>query len=206
MKRFIMAAIVILFISIAAPVYTAEGATVSSILQKFFNFESSGDTPATTDLKIQSTKTNPRLPPQEPPEPSDPPQPPVATTTPPVATSTPPIPTPVNGLIAQWKFDDGSGADATGLGNTGTLMNGPVSSVGQIAQALLFDGVDDRIDIASSNTSSSYLRNILRGGASTKSFTISAWINQKACGPKGVIVARTGFINVLITDCGSVTF
>ncbi|MGH7784508.1 MAG: chitobiase/beta-hexosaminidase C-terminal domain-containing protein, partial [Candidatus Binatia bacterium] len=56
-------------------------------------------------------------------------------------------------LIAQWKFDEGSGTsafDSSGNGNTATLINGPswVTS-GKIGGALSFDGVDDYLSFAS---------------------------------------------------------
>src|SRR5206468_9777237 len=74
-----------------------------------------------------------------------------------------------SGLIAYWKFDEGSGttvADSSGNGNTGTLVNGPVWTAGQVGNALFFDGIDDNItvpDSASLDLSSS--------------FTLSAWVN-----------------------------
>jgi hypothetical protein len=43
-----------------------------------------------------------------------------------------------NSLVAYWKFDEGSGttvSDASGNGNTGTLMNGPLWSAGKVGNA-----------------------------------------------------------------------
>src|SRR5262249_19564015 len=40
-----------------------------------------------------------------------------------------------SGLVAYWKFDEGSGttaADSSGNGNTGTLINGPLWSAGRV--------------------------------------------------------------------------
>ncbi|MCC6301658.1 MAG: DUF4038 domain-containing protein, partial [Gammaproteobacteria bacterium] len=56
-------------------------------------------------------------------------------------------------LVAHWTFDEMSGTvarDASGNGNTGTLVNGPTWVAGQLGGALSFDGIDDRIDTAKS--------------------------------------------------------
>jgi hypothetical protein len=54
-----------------------------------------------------------------------------------------------SGLIAYWTFDEGSGTsanDAVGS-NHGTLVNGPTWTAGKSGQAILFDGVDDVVNI-----------------------------------------------------------
>ena len=74
-----------------------------------------------------------------------------------------------SGLVAYWKFDEGSGtsvADSSGNGNTGTLINGPQWTAGRLGNALFFDGIDDNVtvpDSASLDLSSA--------------FTLSAWVN-----------------------------
>ncbi|GAG43024.1 unnamed protein product, partial [marine sediment metagenome] len=53
------------------------------------------------------------------------------------------------GLLAHWKFDEGSGTtayDSVG-GNDGTLINGPVWATGQLDGALEFDGGGDYVDV-----------------------------------------------------------
>jgi chitodextrinase len=58
---------------------------------------------------------------------------------------------PTNGLVGYWSFGEGSGTiatDSSGSGNDGILMNGPVWTTGKIGQGLNFDGVDDRIELA----------------------------------------------------------
>jgi len=53
------------------------------------------------------------------------------------------------GLLAHWELDEESGdtaADASGLGHTATLVNGPVWDAGNVSGSLRFDGVDDYID------------------------------------------------------------
>lgn len=78
-----------------------------------------------------------------------------------------------NGLVGQWKFDEGSGIyanDTSGLKNIGTLTgaNGlPVWSNGKLGKALNFDGVDDYVDVGVGTGSLDQLGNV---------FTISAWI------------------------------
>ncbi len=51
------------------------------------------------------------------------------------------------GLVAHWKFDDGSGSTATDSAgtNNGTLNGGPTWTAGRIDGALSFDGVDDYV-------------------------------------------------------------
>ncbi|MHC4474261.1 MAG: LamG domain-containing protein [Planctomycetota bacterium] len=80
------------------------------------------------------------------------------------------------GLLAHWKFDEGSGTtayDSAGM-NHGTLMNGPVWTTGQIGGALEFDDVNDYVDVGD--------RNSLDFGAE-HSFSIGAWIKTGADGP-----------------------
>ena len=59
-------------------------------------------------------------------------------------TAEPAAPPPISGLVAQWKFDENSGAntaDSSGNGHTGTLTNGPTWTAGQVNAAVSFDGV-----------------------------------------------------------------
>ncbi|MFP2957817.1 nucleoside hydrolase-like domain-containing protein [Myxococcus sp. 1LA] len=62
------------------------------------------------------------------------------------------------GPLGHWRLDEGSGgstADASSLGVTGTLVNGPVWTSGRQGQAVEFDGTDDRINLGNPATSSS---------------------------------------------------
>ncbi|WP_270888226.1 LamG-like jellyroll fold domain-containing protein [Pedococcus sp. 5OH_020] len=81
-----------------------------------------------------------------------------------VSNATPPPP----GLVGAWSFDAGSGTTATdssGQGNTGTL-NGPSwTSSGRLGGALVFDGVNDRVDIADSTSL-----------GLTSGMTLEAWV------------------------------
>ncbi|MHC4158980.1 MAG: hypothetical protein ACYSSO_07855, partial [Planctomycetota bacterium] len=76
-----------------------------------------------------------------------------------------------NGLIAHWKFDEGSGSTAydSAGDNDGTLVNGPVWTTGQIGGALSFDGVDDYVNISSFSMPQD-------------SFTIQMWIKKRGSG------------------------
>jgi hypothetical protein len=59
------------------------------------------------------------------------------------------------GLVAAWGFNDATGItarDASGNGNTGTLVNGPTWTTGKIGGALLFDGSNDRVRVSDSNS------------------------------------------------------
>jgi hypothetical protein len=52
--------------------------------------------------------------------------------------------------VAYWKLDDGSGGkaiDASGKGNTGTLLNGPVWASGRKGGGLSLDGVNDYVRV-----------------------------------------------------------
>ena len=68
-------------------------------------------------------------------------------------TYTPPAPS--SGLVAAFAFNETpvrSAADASGNANTGTLTNGPVWAAGKNAGALQFDGTNDRVRVADSNS------------------------------------------------------
>src|SRR5439155_12187098 len=74
-----------------------------------------------------------------------------------------------SGLVAYWKFDEGTGttaADSSGNGNTGTLTNGPVWTAGIAGNALYFDGTDDNVMVMDSNSLDL-----------SNAFTLSAWVN-----------------------------
>lgn len=75
-------------------------------------------------------------------------------------------------LVAHYTFDDGTATDSSGQGNNGTLVNGPTTVVGQIGQALLFDGSDDYINAGSASS-----LNI-----TSNQITMSAWIYWKGHG------------------------
>jgi hypothetical protein len=74
-----------------------------------------------------------------------------------------------SGLVAHWKFDEGNGtttSDSSGSGNAGILTNGPLWSDGRIGKGLSFDGIDDHVTVADSNSLDV-----------ANSFTLSAWVN-----------------------------
>jgi len=88
-------------------------------------------------------------------------------------------------LIGLWRFEEGSGtttSDSSGSGNTGTLVNGPTWTTGQLDGALSFDGVDDYIDIGALN---------IQGSA----MTLSAWFitdTLSGCGMRIAAKATDG--------------
>ena len=88
------------------------------------------------------------------------------------------------GLVAHWKFDEGSGttaSDASGNGNTGTLINGPQWTAGKVGNALYFDGIDDVITVADSNSLDL-----------SSAFTLSAWVNPASTSTNwNVILVKT---------------
>jgi hypothetical protein len=72
------------------------------------------------------------------------------------------------GLVGAWSFNAGSGstaADASGRGNTGTLIGPTWTTAGRFGGALTFDGVNDRVDVR--DTPSLDL---------TQAVTIEAWV------------------------------
>jgi hypothetical protein len=80
---------------------------------------------------------------------------------------------PESGLIAYWKFDDGSGtsaADSSGNGHTGTLYGGPTWTAGKSIGGLSFDGTDDYVN-ASGFTDL---------GTSNQPYSFSVWVKIAA--------------------------
>jgi hypothetical protein len=67
--------------------------------------------------------------------------------------------TPTTGAIGQWKFDEGSGttaADSAGAVGAGALINGPVWTTGQSGSALLFDNINDYVQVPDFPTPASF--------------------------------------------------
>jgi|GEM_PF-5851128 hypothetical protein len=88
---------------------------------------------------------------------------------------------PMNGLIGFWTFDEDGGtvaADSSGNGLNGTLVGGPVwqPAGGIQGGALLFDGMDDRVNVVDPGTGS------LLDFSTGTSITITAWIRQTNVG------------------------
>jgi len=60
--------------------------------------------------------------------------------------------------VGLWHFDDGTGTDvndSSGLGNDGKLMDDPKWTKGRFGTGLLFDGVNDFVEVADANSLSS---------------------------------------------------
>jgi len=79
-----------------------------------------------------------------------------------------------SGLVANWKFDEGSGtsaSDSTGNGSTGTLQGGASWASGVVGTGSLdFNGTSGSLSVASSSTLTSISNN----------FTISFWANPRS--------------------------
>ena len=77
------------------------------------------------------------------------------------------------GLVAAYSFDEGAGTTATdnsGTGNNGTLINGATwSTTAKFGAAASFDGTNDRIDVADSNSLDL-----------TSGMTLEAWVRPTA--------------------------
>lgn len=79
--------------------------------------------------------------------------------------------------IGYWPFDESSGttaADTSGVGNNGTLQNGPVWVAGRVNNALSFDGVNDVVNMGSPG--------VFDYPPNMAAFTLMAWINPATYG------------------------
>jgi hypothetical protein len=89
-----------------------------------------------------------------------------------------------NCLLGYWKLDEGTGtstADATSNNVTGTLLNGPAWTGGRYGQALVFDGVNDRVGLGNPT----HLR-------LTGAMTLAAWVWIESFAGNGRIVNKQG--------------
>ena len=85
------------------------------------------------------------------------------------------------GPFVSLSLDEGTGTiagDASGNGNTGTLLNGPTWVAGKTGGALRFDGADDTLYIANSSTLNS----------ATTGMTVAAWVYRETNQSGGVSV------------------
>jgi concanavalin A-like lectin/glucanase superfamily protein/BNR repeat protein/dockerin type I repeat protein len=99
-------------------------------------------------------------------------------------------PVEVNGAIARWSFDEGSGGsalDSSGNGNDAAIVGAAYIS-GPREGALVFDGVDDYL-FASDAESGGVTGSGLDMG--TRDWTVSAWIKTVS---SGMLVTKMGFI------------
>ena len=92
-------------------------------------------------------------------------------------------------IVGYWKFNDGSGTlakDSSGYGNNGTLRNGTAACAngdcprwvtGIYGNAIIFDGINDHVNISDSN-----ITNV------TDPFTLSAWIRRNQTGADNSII------------------
>jgi hypothetical protein len=90
-----------------------------------------------------------------------------------------------SGPVAYWKLDDGSGssaADSSGNGNTGTLVNGPTWTSGQVNGALSFNGKNQYVTVPAPSGSSLDL--------DSAPVTIAAWINTNSITTQQAILLR----------------
>ena len=96
------------------------------------------------------------------------------------------------GLMADWRFDDGSGvtaADSSGNGNLGTLLNGPSWVTGITNGGLSFDGVNDAVEVANDPALNP-----------ANALTLSAWVNTNNLSSTQMLVAKykSGLIQYFI--------
>ncbi len=92
-----------------------------------------------------------------------------------------------SGLVGYWSFDGpdlaaNTAYDRSGNANNGTLTNGPVRAIGKIGQALDFDGIDDSVNVGTSDA-------LLADNAP---LTICTWIYPRTIGENslGRIIER----------------
>ncbi|MFH1724590.1 MAG: LamG-like jellyroll fold domain-containing protein, partial [Elusimicrobiota bacterium] len=78
-----------------------------------------------------------------------------------------------SGMVSYWTFDDPNDPGADDYGdNDGTLINGPVWTAGQVAGALMLDGVDDYVD---TNGQDAF-------NFGTGDFTVALWMRPEIWG------------------------
>jgi glucose/arabinose dehydrogenase len=86
----------------------------------------------------------------------------------------PPPPPPATGLVAAYAFNEGSGTaltDWSGAGNNGSISGATWTTAGRYGGALVFDGVNDLVTVADSNSLDL-----------TSALTIEAWVYPTATG------------------------
>ncbi len=92
-----------------------------------------------------------------------------------------------SGLVGYWKLDEATGTkiyDFSGNGNNGTSTGGPVSTTGQVSQALSFNG-SNYVEVNNSSSIS----------MGTDAHTAAAWIKLNSYGTyRPVIAKRSGGI------------
>ncbi len=83
--------------------------------------------------------------------------------------------------IAHWMLDDGTGSTAldSAGGHDGTLTNGPVWVVGQLGDAVRFDGSNDRINVPHQPS-----LNLVAA------MTLSAWVNADSLKPYQMVLTK----------------
>lgn len=113
-------------------------------------------------------------------------------------------------LKGYWSFNgkdvsSTSAYDRSGVGNTGTLTNGPTVTPGKIGQGLLFDGVDDYVTTTNATTTYQY---------PDTTFTVTGWfkktgtsngylVTQGGCYGGWGVYLPSGTIQVQIRSAGS---
>jgi hypothetical protein len=90
-----------------------------------------------------------------------------------------------SGPVGYWKLDDGSGAsaaDSSGFGNTGTLVNGPTWTTGQINGALALNGSNQYVTVLAPSGSSIDL--------DKTPVSIAAWVKTNTTTVQQAILVR----------------
>ena len=106
-------------------------------------------------------------------------------------TATYTVAAPPSGLVGAWGFSEGSGAttaDASGNGNTASLLNGPSWVAGKYGSGLSFDGVNDNLSVANSSSLN----------VSGSAITISMWLNPATITGDSVLLGK--FWNARMTS------
>src|ERR1700692_4864938 len=88
-----------------------------------------------------------------------------------------------NGLLAWWKYDDGSGStalDSSGNSETGTLINAPTWISGKISGALTF------------TTASTQCMDSVNFADNLATFSVTCWVNYSSTALTRAIVAKMG--------------
>jgi hypothetical protein len=80
--------------------------------------------------------------------------------------------------VGHWKVNEGSGtiaSDSSGNGSAGTLVNGPAWAAGVLDQGLVFDGLDDYVDVPHAAALDAY------------PLSVVFWVKTGATGQRGLV-------------------
>jgi len=91
----------------------------------------------------------------------------------------------IDGLIAQWRLDEGSGvttADSSGSGHAGSLVNGAGWTDGRSGRGLSFDGVDDYVSVPHAPALDAFPLSVVAWFKTSTAVGLKGLVNKYAAG------------------------